>query len=130
LTTVNSTKENFGTKYVGTDLGFNLLLRPELYGAYHDVMVVSNVKSNVTEVVSVCGNICESGDLVAEDRMLPKIALGDILAVLDAGAYGFAMSSNYNARLRPAEILITIDGSVKIIREKEKLEHLLINQRF
>lgn len=130
LTTVHSIKENFGAKYIGTDLGFNLLIRPELYGAYHELMVADRVASDEQEVVNVCGNICESGDLVAEERSLPKMQLGDTLAVLDAGAYGFAMSSNYNARLRPAEILITQDGAIQVIREKENLEYLLLNQKY
>ncbi len=130
LGSVHSIKENFGTVFVGTDLGFNVLIRPELYGAYHEVVVCSNVESRDLVEVSVCGNICESGDLVAEARMLPDVALGDILAVLDAGAYGFAMSSNYNARLRPAEILVQTDGSVRVIRDREDLSYLVIGQHY
>lgn len=130
LTTVHSVKENFGTKYVGTDLGFNLLARPMLYGAYHEIIACENVKSSEMEPVSICGNICESGDLLAEGRLLPAIGLGDTLAVLDAGAYGFAMSSNYNGRLRPAEILLASDGRARIIRERESPEYLLIGQRY
>jgi len=131
LTTVHSIKNNYGTKYIGTDVGFNLLLRPELYkpSAYHEI-VVANAENRELEVVSVCGNICESGDFLAKDRMLPKTELGDTLIILDCGAYGFSMSSNYNARLRPAEILIEQSGSIKVIREKETFEYLLNNQIF
>jgi diaminopimelate decarboxylase len=130
LGTVHSIKENFGTVFVGTDLGFNVLIRPELYGAYHEVVVCNNAESRDLVEVSICGNICESGDLVAEARPLPDISLDDTLAVLDAGAYGFSMSSNYNARLRPAEILIQSDGNVRVIREREDLSYLVINQRY
>jgi diaminopimelate decarboxylase len=130
LTTVHSIKENFGAKYIGTDLGLNLLIRPALYGSYHEIIVCDNVEGSETETVNVCGNICESGDLVAEGRVLPRIELGDELAVLDAGAYGFAMSSNYNARLRPAEVLIAPTGEVRIIREREDYQYLLLNQRY
>ena len=130
LTTVHSIKENFGTKYIGTDLGFNLLIRPTLYGAFHEVMVCDNVEGSETEAVTICGNICESGDLVCEARTLPRIELSNTLAVLDSGAYGFAMSSNYNARLRPAEVLITRDGSARVIRERENFEYLLLNQKY
>lgn len=130
LTTVHSIKDNYGTKYVGTDLGFNLLMRPMLYGAYHEVTVCNNVESSDTEVVTICGNICESGDLIAEGRIIPRVQLGDKLAVSDAGAYGFAMSSNYNGRLRPAEVLITSDGQARVIREREDFDTLLLNQRY
>ena len=130
LGTVHSIKENFGTVFVGTDLGFNVLIRPELYGAYHEVIVCNNAESRDLVEVSVCGNICESGDLVAEARPLPDISLDDTLAVLDAGAYGFSMSSNYNARLRPAEILVQPDGNIRVIRDREQLAYLVINQRY
>jgi diaminopimelate decarboxylase len=130
LGTVHSIKENFGTVFVGTDLGFNVLIRPELYGAYHEVLVCNNVESRDLVEVSVCGNICESGDLVAERRPLPDVSLDDTLAVLDAGAYGFAMSSNYNARLRPAELLVQSDGSLRVIRDREELSYLVINQHY
>ncbi len=129
LTTVHSIKENFGTVYVGTDCGFNVLLRRQLYAAHHEVIVCNKVESTDVAKVTVCGNICESGDIIAEDRVLPRIYLDDTLAILDAGAYGFSMSSNYNARLRPAEVLIGLDGNARVIREREDLSHLLIGQR-
>jgi diaminopimelate decarboxylase len=130
LGTVHSIKENFGTVFVGTDLGFNVLIRPELYGAYHEVLVCNNVESRDLVEVSVCGNICESGDLIAERRLLPDVSLDDTLAVLDAGAYGFAMSSNYNQRLRPAELLVQADGSLRVIRDREDFSYLVVNQHY
>ena len=130
LGTVHSIKETFGTVFVGTDLGFNVLIRPELYGAYHEVVVCNNAESRDLVEVSVCGNICESGDLIAEARLLPDVSLDDTLAVLDAGAYGFSMSSNYNARLRPPEILVQSGGGVRIIRDREDFTYLLTGQHY
>lgn len=130
LTTVHAIKENYGCTYIGTDLGFNVLIRPMLYDAYHEVIVCDNVESDNNRAVSICGNICESGDLICENRSLPPIALNNTLAVLDAGAYGFSMSSNYNARLRPAEVLVQTDHTTRIIREREDLNYLLLNQKY
>ena len=73
---------------------------------------------------NVCGNICESGDLLAKDRMLPEIKKGDLACVLDAGAYGYSMCSTYNSRPRPAEVLVCKDGSIKTIRKRETYEDL------
>jgi len=127
--TVHSTKQNPGVAFVGTDGGFNVLARPMMYGSYHEILHTSHVHANDTMEVTVCGNICESGDLLGEERLLPKVtAKGDILAVLDAGAYGFSMSSNYNSRLRPAEVLLTQDGDLRLIRERDTLEGLLRQQ--
>ncbi|MBO4475010.1 MAG: diaminopimelate decarboxylase, partial [Clostridiales bacterium] len=125
---VHAVKENYGHKYVGTDIGMNVLIRPELYDSWHDVEIYRGgepVTSGEREVYSVVGNICESGDIVAKDRELPVTKEKDIVAVLDAGAYGFSMSSNYNNRLRAAEVLITSSGEDKLIRRRETLEDLL-----
>ena len=81
--------------------------------------------SAAPEPVTIVGNICESGDILAKDRLLPPVKEGDILGVLDAGAYGFAMSSNYNNRLRPAEILIRENGEVVLTRKRECFEDLV-----
>ena len=75
-------------------------------------------------VQTVVGNICESGDILAKDRELPEIVEGDVLGILDAGAYGFTMSSNYNQRLRPAEVLIQSDGTARLIRRRESPDDL------
>lgn len=125
---VYSIKENYGNKYVGTDLGFNVLARPVMYDAYHEIYVAKKSDNySEQESVTVVGNICESGDIIAKDRLLPKIEEGDIIAVMNAGAYGFAMDSNYNCRLKPAEVLITLDGMDKLIRRRDKLENIIRN---
>ncbi|MDR2939704.1 MAG: diaminopimelate decarboxylase [Clostridiales bacterium] len=127
LGTVNSVKKNYKTKYVGTDLGLNVLIRPAMYGSYHELHIARRDKSNNNqEIVTVTGNICET-DTIAEGRLLPSAQEGDIIAVLTAGAYGYSMSSNYNSRLRPAEVLIKTDGSDVLIRGRDSLESLLSN---
>jgi diaminopimelate decarboxylase len=128
LGTVHAVKRSSGTIYVGTDLGFNVLMRPVLYDSYHDLEVYRDgclVKETPTGAVTVVGNICESGDIIAKDRVLPSVKEEDIIGVMDAGAYGFAMSSNYNNRLRPAEVLIQTDGNPVLIRRRETVEDLL-----
>lgn len=123
---VHAVKYNGEHKYAGTDLGFNVLARPVMYDSHHDVEVFRNSdnKSEKTEPITIVGNICESGDIIAKDRVLPEIFEGDLLAVLDAGAYGHVMSSNYNNRLRPAEVLIRENGDVVLIRERDTFEDL------
>lgn len=128
LGTVHAIKEQYGIKYAGTDLGFNVLQRPVMYDSYHEVQVFPADDSfRAEETVTIVGNICESGDILAKDRILPAIKESDVLAVLDAGAYGFAMASNYNQRLRPAEILIRENGEVVVIRRRDTLEDLMRN---
>lgn len=129
LGTTHAVKINYDNKYIGTDLGFNVLKRPVMYDSHHDIEVypVSNNHSEEEESVIVVGNICESGDIIAKDRVLPKINEGDILGILDSGAYGYCMASNYNNRLRPAEVLIQKDGTAKLIRRRDTLEDLLNN---
>jgi len=126
---VYSIKENGAKKYIGTDIGFNVLLRPALYDAHHDIEIYSNIKreSFKNELVTIVGNICETGDIIAKDRNLPAIEEGDILGILDSGAYGMVMSSNYNCRLRPAEVLITSGGEDVLIRKREEIEDLLLH---
>lgn len=127
LGTVHSMKDNDGARYAGTDLGMNVLIRPELYGSHHDIEVYRQGRQVVdgpTETVNVVGNICETGDYIAKKRKLPVMREGDIVAVLDAGAYGYTMSSNYNNRLRPAEVLVGKDGSHRLIRRRETLDDL------
>ncbi|HOT94363.1 MAG TPA: diaminopimelate decarboxylase [Methanoregulaceae archaeon] len=105
LTRVNSTKDA-DRRFVNVDAGFNQLIRPAMYGAYHEVVVANRADAPAESTCTVAGPICESGDLLAEDRALPAVREGDLLAILDAGAYGFAMSSQYNARPRAAELLV------------------------
>ena len=124
---VHAVKFNGNSKYIGTDLGFNVLARPVMYDSHHEVEIYrnSNENSGKIEEVSIVGNICETGDIIAKNRTLPEILKGDIIGVLDAGAYGFVMSSNYNNRLRCAEVLIREDGQAVLVRERDKLEDLL-----
>ena len=127
LGTVYAKKKNYNMTYIGTDLGFNVLKRPVMYDSHHDIEIyrVQDQPSRKEEIVNIVGNICETGDIIAKDRKLPEIFEGDILGVLDAGAYGYCMSSNYNNRLRPAEVLIKTDGSHQLIRKRETLDDLM-----
>lgn len=127
LGTVHATKQNGDTRYVGTDIGFNVLARPAMYDSHHDIEVYRQNGSpdDRLEAQTVVGNICESGDILAKDRPLPPVQQGDILGVLDAGAYGYVMASTYNQRLRPAEVLIGLDGEARCIRRRETFDDLL-----
>ncbi|MBN2558722.1 MAG: diaminopimelate decarboxylase [Clostridia bacterium] len=130
LGTVHAKKNNFDRIYIGTDLGFNVLVRPAMYDSHHDIEVYRNgviVGDGETETVNITGNICESGDIMAAERTLPVIYEEDIIGIMDAGAYGYSMSSNYNNRLRPAEVLIKSDSSVILIRRRDTLEDLARN---
>ncbi|HEY8343804.1 MAG TPA: diaminopimelate decarboxylase [Bacillota bacterium] len=127
---VLNVKQNHTKKFIGTDLGFNVLMRPVLYDSYHEITAFRQgipLSGGPQETVTVVGNICESGDILGRNRELPPLKVGDVLAVWDAGAYGYAMASNYNLRLRPAEVLITMDGADKLIRKRDTFEDLLRN---
>jgi diaminopimelate decarboxylase len=105
LTRVNSTKSAH-KRFANVDAGFNLLIRPAMYDAYHEVVVANRADAPLTTEYTVTGPICETGDILAPDRKLPELGAGDLIAVLDTGAYGFAMSSQYNSRPRCPEVLI------------------------
>ena len=126
---VHAVKNNADKRFAGTDIGMNILARPTLYGSWHDIEVIHDdrVTTDSPEVISVVGNICETGDIIAKERLLPHIETGDIVCVLDAGAYGYAMASNYNCRLRPAEVLITSSGDAKLIRRRDTYDDLFRN---
>ena len=126
---VNAIKTNYNIKYIGTNLGFNVLIRPVMYDSHHDIEIYreDGTPSLKEETVNIVGNICETGDVIAKDRKLPEIIEKDILGVLDSGAYGYSMSSNYNSRLRPAEVLIESDGNPRIIRRRDTLDDLVRN---
>lgn len=128
LTSVNTVKATPAKKFVGVDAGFNTLVRPTMYGSYHPILVANKLDKPETETYDVVGPICESGDALAKDRQLPEIAEGDLLAVLNAGAYGFSMSSQYNSRPRAAEVMVTQGKSV-VIREREQINTLTANQK-
>lgn len=127
LGTVHAMKEHSGIHYVGTDLGFNVLMRPVLYDSHHDIEVYrdGHLITDGEQTVTVVGNICETGDKLAIGRKLPEIHIGDTLGVMDAGAYGYSMASNYNNRLRPAEVLIPEKGEPKLIRRRDTLDDLM-----
>ena len=105
LTRVNSTKSAH-KRFANVDAGFNLLIRPAMYDAYHEIIAANNADALLDSEYTVTGPICETGDILAPDRRLPRLTAGDIIAILDAGAYGFAMSSQYNSRPRCPEVLI------------------------
>jgi diaminopimelate decarboxylase len=128
LTRVNTVKVTPFKRFVGVDAGFNTLVRPTMYGSYHHVLVANKLDAPEEETYDVAGPVCESGDLLARDRRLPKVQEGDLLAVLNAGAYGYAMSSQYNARPRAAEVMVK-DGKCALTRESETLDDLLSGQR-
>ena len=124
VTTVKRSARNF----VGVDAGLNLLIRPAMYDAYHEVAVANKADSAGAETYDIVGPICESGDIIARDRKLPRIEPGDVIAVFDVGAYGFSMSSQYNGRCRCTEIMVS-DGSVDVIREQEHYGDLIAKQK-
>lgn len=127
LTRVLYWKQNGRKKFVIVDAGMNDLLRPSLYGAYHEIIAAEqNGKANQT--VDVVGPVCETGDFFARDRELPQLAEGDLLAILDTGAYGASLSSNYNTRPRPAEVLVE-GAKAKVIRRRETIKDLLAIER-
>jgi diaminopimelate decarboxylase len=128
LTAVNTVKTTPYKKFIGVDAGFNTLVRPTLYGSYHSIVVANKLNAPEEEICDVVGPICESGDTLAKDRRMPIVQEGDLLAVLDAGAYGFSMSSQYNARPRAAEVLVK-NAAFKVVREREQLDDLVKGQR-
>ncbi|MGA8686738.1 MAG: diaminopimelate decarboxylase, partial [Candidatus Sulfotelmatobacter sp.] len=125
LTRVVYRKQNDGKRFLVVDAAMNDLIRPALYGAYHQIVPVVQSRNSTTktEIVDVVGPVCESGDFFARDRELPRVEEGDLLAILDAGAYGMALASNYNTRPRPAEVLVS-GKSAKIIRRREKIHEI------
>ena len=127
ITKVLYLKEGAAKKFVIVDAAMNDLVRPALYESYHEILTVKE-NSSGHEVVDVVGPICESGDFLAQDRELPRVKSGDLLAVLSAGAYGFVMSSNYNTRPRVAEVLVK-GSEFSVVRERETYEELLSLER-
>jgi len=125
VTRVRYKKRMESKTFIIVDAGMNDLIRPSLYGAYHRIKKVKEPQNDsIEEIVDVVGPICESGDFFAQERSLPKIEEGEYLAIMDTGAYGFSMSSSYNARPRLAEILVK-DKRWWIIRERESYQDLV-----
>ncbi|MCL2386627.1 MAG: diaminopimelate decarboxylase [Defluviitaleaceae bacterium] len=135
LGTVHSTKTCGEARYAGTDLGFSVLKRPTLYDSHHDIEIYRDEKSDTPlddankQIINIVGNQCESGDYIAKERQLPPLQKGDVLGVLDAGAYGYAMACQYNHRSRPAEILIQQDNTTKLIRRRDTHEDIIANMQ-
>jgi diaminopimelate decarboxylase len=125
LTSVLYRKANDGKKFLIVDAGMNDLIRPALYNAFHEIAPVEcKREDSACETVDVVGPVCETGDFFARDRELPVVEEQQLLAILDAGAYGMALASQYNSRPRPAELLV--DGkSVRVIRRRETMKDLL-----
>jgi diaminopimelate decarboxylase len=120
LTRVLYRKKNNGKRFLIVDAAMNDLLRPSLYGAYHEIVPV-RPKARATEITDVVGPICETGDFFARDRKLPQVGEGDLLAILDVGAYGSVLGSNYNTRGRAAEVLVE-GAKAKVIRRRESVQ--------
>jgi diaminopimelate decarboxylase len=121
-------KRNGNKTFVITDAAMNDLIRPALYQAYHEIVPVTP-RASTPRIVDVVGPICESGDFFAHDRKLPPVEPGDLITILDAGAYGMVQSSNYNTRLRPAEVLV--EGTkARLIRRRETMDDLLAPETF
>jgi diaminopimelate decarboxylase len=128
LTKVLYRKKNGGKKFVVVDAAMNDLIRPALYQAEHQIVPVKDHGAD-PEIVDIVGPVCESGDFFARERTLPTVNAGDVLAILDTGAYGMALSSNYNTRARAAEVLV--DGkSAKLIRRRETIADQLRPELF
>ena len=115
-------KENQGKHFVIVDGAMNDLIRPSLYGAYHQITALKESQESIC--ADIVGPICESGDYLGKNITLPTLERGDILAVLSAGAYGFSMASNYNTRPRSAEVAIE-QGRISLVRKRETFEDLI-----
>lgn len=116
---VTSVKKSSDIFWIGTDIGMNILVRPSMYDSYHDISILND---NKKITANICGNICESGDVLGKNRIVNFPEIGDVVKVSSAGAYGYSMSSSYTGRLKPAEIMIYKDNTTKIIRKRETWE--------
>ncbi|MFI5170738.1 MAG: diaminopimelate decarboxylase [Chitinophagales bacterium] len=125
LVKVNVLKPTMATVFAGVDSGQNHLIRPMFYDAYHSIINISN-PNGIQRIYTIVGYICET-DTFARDRKINEIHEGDILAIKNAGAYGYTMSNNYNSRLRPPEVFI-VDGKAHLIRKRETIDDLIKNQ--
>lgn len=126
LTRVRYIKDTAQKKFAIIDAGMNDLIRPALYGSYHEIVPVEDSTSSMSKNVKmdIVGPVCESGDFFAQDREMPELRAGDLLAVMSAGAYGFVMASNYNSRPLPAEALVRGD-KLALIRKRQTIDDLI-----
>ncbi len=124
LASVLVVKRNGSKTFVITDAGMNDLIRPALYQAHHEILPVMQNPLAKAAVVDIVGPVCETGDFFARDREMPEVKEGDLVAILDTGAYGMSLSSNYNSRPRPAEVLV--EGKrARLIRRRETMRDLV-----
>ncbi len=128
LSRINTIKQNPKKRFLGLDTNMAHLVRPCMYDAYHRIVNASNMGGEL-ETVDVVGNICETGDFFAKERDVQHAEEGDIIAIMDAGAYGYAMSSIYNSFPKPVEVLVK-DGKSRVIRERWELSDLLWRQKY
>ena len=128
LSRVLYTKQNGSKRFIITDAAMNDLIRPALYGAHHEIIPVIR-ENRPLEVADIVGPVCESGDFFARDREIEQLHSGDLVALLDAGAYGMSLSSHYNTRVRPAEVLVEGDKP-RLIRRRETLDDLFAPEIF
>src|SRR5436190_7309375 len=124
LTRVRYVKQAENKKFVIVDAGMNDLIRPALYQSYHEIVPVRESAARGLEAVDIVGPVCESGDFFAQDRELPAVKEGDLIALMSAGAYGFVMASNYNSRPLPAEVLVRGNRS-SLIRRRQTMQDLV-----
>ena len=124
LTRVLYVKQNGTKRFIVTDAAMNDLIRPSLYKAHHEIVPVLRKPDLRKGIFDVVGPVCETGDFFARDRELPEVAEGELLAILDSGAYGMALSSNYNTRPRPAEVLVK-GKTAKLVRKRETISDVL-----
>jgi diaminopimelate decarboxylase len=128
VTKVLFNKKNNDKNFIIVDAAMNDLLRPSIYSAYHHIQPVEISRTDKDLVADIVGPVCESGDFLAKERTISKIKPGKYLAIMSAGAYSMVMSSNYNARKRPAEVLVN-GKQFNIIRDRETFDHLLFNEK-
>jgi diaminopimelate decarboxylase len=122
-------KRNEGKRFIVVDAAMNDLIRPSLYSAYHEIVpVAAKAGHPALETADIVGPVCESGDFFARDREMAHVEEGDLLAILDAGAYGMSLASNYNTRPRAAEVLVS-GKRVRLIRRRESVDDLLAAER-
>jgi diaminopimelate decarboxylase len=122
-------KSNNGKSFVVVDGAMNDLIRPALYGAHHEIVPVVRTHVEERDVVDVVGPICETGDFFARERPLPPVEEGGLLAILDTGAYGMSITSNYNTRPRAAEVLVE-GKKARVVRQRESFEDLIKKEKF
>jgi diaminopimelate decarboxylase len=130
LVTTAINRKDIYRSYIGVDACMSALMRPGIYGAYHHITVLGKENAPHDTVVDVVGSLCENNDKFAVQRPLPAIEDGDLVLIHDTGAHGHAMGFNYNAKMRPKELLFKENGRVELIRREETMEDYFATLRF